>query len=49
MVPNGSIPVGATTKELNAPTVFATLEGPALIDLTGTAACRINIVAGEYR
>ena len=49
MVPNGTIPVGATTKELNAPTVFATLEGPALIDLTGTAACRINIVAGEYR
>ena len=49
MAPNGTILVGATTKELNAPTVFATAQGPLLIDLTGTAACRINIVAGEYR
>ena len=49
MTANGTILVGATTKELNAPTIFATAQGPALIDLTGTAACRINIVAGEIR
>ena len=49
MLPNGTILVGATTKELNAPTIFATAQGPALIELTGTAACRINIVAGEIR
>ena len=49
MLPNGTILVGATTKELNAPTIFATAQGPALIEVTGTAACRINIVAGEYR
>ena len=45
----GPIPVGATTKELNAPTIFATAEGPELIDPSGTAACRINLLAGEYR
>lgn len=49
MLPGGTILVGATTKEINAPTVFATAQGPALIDLTGTAACRINLVAGEYK
>lgn len=49
MVPGGSITVGAATKEVDAPTVFATGQGPALIDVSGTAACRINLVAGEYR
>ncbi len=49
MLANGTITVGSATKEINAPTVFATPEGPALIDLSGTAACRINLVAGEYR
>ena len=44
----GQIPVGAATKETNAPTVFVVNEGPALIELDGTAACRINLVAGEY-
>ena len=44
----GQIPVGAATKEANAPTVFASLEGPLLVELDGTAACRINLVAGEY-
>jgi hypothetical protein len=24
------------------------LDGPLLIDLDGTAACRINLAAGEY-
>ena len=37
-----------TTKEANAPTVFAVHEGPALVELDGTSACRINLVAGEY-
>ena len=44
----GQIPVGAATKETNAPTVFVVNEGPALIELDGTAACRVNLVAGEY-
>ena len=44
----GQIPVGAATKEANAPTVFVVNEGPALVELDGTAACRINLVAGEY-
>jgi hypothetical protein len=44
----GQIPVGAATKETNAPTVFVVNEGPALVELDGTAACRINLVAGEY-
>lgn len=48
MIPRGQVPVGAATKEINAPTVFAVNEGPALIDLDGTAACRINLVAGEF-
>src|SRR5690606_2240168 len=48
MAAQGQIPVGSTTKEANAPTVFATNEGPALLELDGTAACRINLVAGEY-
>ena len=48
MASKGQIPVGAATKEANAPTVFAVAEGPALIELDGTAACRINLVAGEY-
>jgi hypothetical protein len=48
MTIRGQIPVGAATKEVNAPTVFAVNEGPALIELDGTAACRINLVAGEY-
>ena len=42
------IPVGAATKEANAPTVFVVHEGPALIEIDGTAACRVNGVAGEY-
>ena len=42
------IPVGAATKETTAPTVFAALEGPALVELDGTSACRINLVAGEW-
>jgi hypothetical protein len=49
MLPNGTISVGAATKEVTAPTIFATSQGPALIDLSGTAACRINLVAGEYQ
>ena len=44
----GQIPVGAATKETNAPTVFVVNEGPGLIELDGTAACRVNLVAGEY-
>ena len=44
----GQIPVGAASKETNAPTVFVVNEGPALIELDGTAACRVNLVAGEY-
>ena len=36
------------TKEANAPTVFVGLEGPPLIELDGTTACRSNLVAGEY-
>ncbi len=44
----GQIPVGAATKEANAPTVFVVNEGPGLIELDGTAACRVNLVAGEY-
>jgi len=48
MTARAQIPVGAATKEANAPTVFVVLEGPALIELDGTSACRINLVAGEY-
>jgi hypothetical protein len=48
MATAGQIPVGAATKEANAPTVFVVHEGPALIELDGTSACRINLVAGEY-
>jgi hypothetical protein len=44
----GQIPVGAATKETNAPTVFVVNEGPALVELDGTTACRVNLVAGEY-
>ncbi len=44
----GQIPVGNATKEANAPTVFAALEGPVLVELDGTSACRINLAAGEY-
>ena len=43
---NGTIGVGAATLSLAAPTIFASPYGPALIELTGTAACHINIVAG---
>jgi hypothetical protein len=48
MTSRAQIPVGAATKEANAPTVFVVHEGPALIELDGTSACRINLVAGEY-
>jgi hypothetical protein len=48
MTARGQVPVGATTKEVNAPTVFAVNEGPALIELDGTATCRINLVSGHY-
>jgi len=48
MTARGQIPVGNATKEANAPTVFAVHEGPALIELDGTSACRINLAAGEY-
>ena len=48
MAAAGQVPVGAATKEINAPTVFVVHEGPALIELDGTAACRVNLVAGEY-
>ncbi|MBN8459428.1 MAG: hypothetical protein J0M04_16490 [Verrucomicrobia bacterium] len=48
MTAAGQVPVGAATKEINAPTVFVVHEGPALIELDGTAACRVNLVAGEY-
>ncbi len=48
MTSRGQIPVGATTKETNAPTVFTVTDGPLLIELDGTAACRINLAAGEY-
>lgn len=48
MATAGQIPVGAASKETNAPTVFVVNEGPALIELDGTAACRVNLVAGEY-
>jgi hypothetical protein len=48
MASRGQIPVGNATKEANAPTVFTVAEGPVLIDLDGTSACRINLAAGEY-
>ena len=48
MASAAQIPVGAATKEANAPTVFVVHEGPALIELDGTTACRVNLVAGEY-
>ena len=48
MVSSGQIPVGAATKDVNAPTVFVVNDGPGLVELDGTAACRINLVAGEY-
>jgi len=48
MATSAQIPVGAATKEANAPTVFVVNEGPGLIELDGTAACRVNLVAGEY-
>ena len=48
MTSRAQIPVGVATKEANAPTVFVVLEGPALIELDGTTACRINLVAGEF-
>ena len=43
---NGTIGVGAATLSLSAPTIFASPYGPALIELTGSAKCHINIVAG---
>jgi len=43
---NGTIGVGASTLSLAAPTIFASPYGPALVELTGTAKCHINIVAG---
>ncbi len=48
MAAAGQIPVGAATKEANAPTVFVVHQGPALLEVDGTTACRINLVAGEY-
>jgi hypothetical protein len=48
MVSSAQIPVGAATKDVNAPTVFVVNDGPGLVELDGTAACRINLVAGEY-
>ena len=48
MASKAQIPVGAATKEANAATVFVVHEGPAPIELDGTTACRINLVAGEY-
>lgn len=35
MSSQGQIPVGAATKEANAPTVFTAAEGPVLIELDG--------------
>ena len=32
----------------DADTVFVVHEGSAMIELDGTTACRINLVAGEY-
>ena len=43
---NGTIGVGASTLSLSAPTIFASPYGPVLIELTGSAKCHINIVAG---
>ena len=48
MATAGQIPVGAATKEANAPTVFVVHQGRALLEVDGTSACRINLVAGEY-
>ena len=48
MATAGQIPVGAATKEANAPTVFVVHQGPALLEVDGTSACRINLVAGEF-
>jgi hypothetical protein len=48
MAAKGQIPVGAATKEANAPTVFVVHEGPALVEVDGTSSCRLNLVAGEY-
>ena len=43
---NGTIGVGASTLSLSAPTIFSSPYGPVLIELTGSAKCHINIVAG---
>ena len=48
MVSSDQIPVRAATKDVNAPTVFVVNDGPGLVELDGTAACRVNLVAGEY-
>lgn len=51
MAAKGTIPVGATTKEINAAHggVFNGASGKSvLIDLDGTSACSINVAAGVY-
>ncbi|MCC6353295.1 MAG: hypothetical protein IT577_05375 [Verrucomicrobiae bacterium] len=47
MAEAGRVPVGAATKEINSPTVFAA-DGPALVEIDGTAACKVALVSGEY-
>lgn len=47
MAAAGQVPVGAASKERSAPTVF-TADGPVLVELDGTAACKVELVSGEY-
>ena len=48
MQPQGAIPVGSSTISIQAPTIFATAGGPALIELTGSTACSINLLGGQH-
>jgi len=47
MAEAGQVPVGAATKEINSATVFAA-DGAAMVEIDGTAACKVALVSGEY-
>lgn len=51
MTANGSIPVGAATKEINA-TGSAVYNGqkdyPILVEVNGTSACQVNLISGVF-
>jgi hypothetical protein len=48
MSPQGTVPVGVSTISIQAPTIFATAGGPALIELTGSTNCSINLLGGTH-